>query len=141
LIDAQKAHVNNNKKLESFYYHMLSHCIQMRDQYFKSNNKNMMDSTIFEDFIIDCIGEEMTSDKEMRLRIESRKKKKKPLVHRYIPVDAIVDNPPKYIFNNTSGNRVNNTKNLKLADNFKGDEDDIDESSDTDTTELDKQKE
>jgi Mimiviridae putative poly(A) polymerase catalytic subunit len=139
LIDAQKARVNNNNQLEKFYYHMLSHCIQMRDYYFKTKNKNMMDDTIFEDFIINCIGEEMTMEKEKRLRIEKRKRQKKPLVHRYTPADNFVEKPPKFIFNNSSGNKVNNPKNLRLADDVK-DEDDIDETSDTDTSDTDSQK-
>jgi hypothetical protein len=118
--------------MEKFYYQVLSHCTQMRNQYLKVFNKNFLDDTIFKEFIITCVGEEITTEKSMRLRIESRKIKKKPIVHRYNPEDKYQEEPPKYIFGNSSGNKVNNPKNLKLSDKINTDDDDDNEDNNED---------
>jgi hypothetical protein len=117
LIGAQRARVNNDNQLEKDSYHVLSHCIQMRHEYFVKYQANYLLNTPFKDFVTNCIGEEVTSDKKMRIRIDRRKQQKKPLVHRYIPADEIKESPPKFIYNNTSGNKIVNPRNCRLCEN------------------------
>lgn len=129
LINAQKSRVGNKSNLERFYYHMVSHCIQMRNEFLTTTRRNFLDDTPFKDFVINCIGDEITADKQMRMRIESRKQKKKPLVHRYIPADELKEEPPKYIFSNSSGNKINNDRNLQLSEQVQDEEETEDRSS------------
>jgi len=117
LINAQQQHINKNIELKNLYFQMFSHCIQMRNEYLAKKKKNFLDETIFREFILDCVGEEITAEKEFRIRIEHRKQKKKPLIFRYNPSDAYIETPPKYIFSNSSGNTVNNPRDLKLYNN------------------------
>lgn len=134
LIDAQRARVNNNNQLERFSYHVLSHFIQMRQEYFTKYKTNYLANTPFKDFVVNCIGEEVTSDKKMRIRIDKRKKQKKPLVHRYTPADEIKESPPKFIYNNTSGNKISKPRNCKLKEK---DEDEEIVDNDEDQNSLD----
>ncbi|ATZ80711.1 poly(A) polymerase catalytic subunit [Bodo saltans virus] len=123
-INAQRARVNENVQTEKLYYHMASHLINMRNEYLKKIKKTFLDNTIFADFTLDCIGEEITSEKAKRMKIAKRKAKKKPIIYRYTPADEYRESTPKYIYSNTSGNKIVNTKNLLLGNNVKNDDDD-----------------
>jgi hypothetical protein len=115
LIDAQKMRVNSEKEKEKFFYNVVSYCIRARLKYFTSYKKNFLDNSIFKEFTTTCIGNEISSEKQMLLRIENRKKSKKPLVYRYVPAEKYQEVPPTFIFHNTSGNVINNVKNLQLT--------------------------
>lgn len=115
LISAQRARTLENNEQEKFYYHMASKLIQIKNDYFEKNNKNFLDNTIFQHFVIDCIGEELTTEKINRLKIEKRKKQGMPAILRYVPQDKFREGPNnKFIFLNTSGNEINNPNNLKI---------------------------
>jgi len=116
LINAQRERVIENRIGEKFWYIALSHCIQMRNDYFVKYKKTFLDDTIFREFILRCIGEEIGAKKSKKLRIEKRKLQKKPLVWRYIPSEKYIETPPKFIFNNLSGNEIKNPHNLHLSD-------------------------
>jgi Mimiviridae putative poly(A) polymerase catalytic subunit len=115
LINTQKARVNENDEMEKYYYHMSSSLIQIKNNYFAKNEQNFLDDTIFKDFILDCIGEEMTMDELFRAKLEKRKEKKMPSVLRYVPAESYKEGPKsKFIFLNSSGNEINNPNNLKI---------------------------
>jgi hypothetical protein len=119
LISAQRARVQDpleNNELETFYYHMASKLIQTKNDYFEKNNKNFLSNTIFQHFIIDCIGEELTTEQINRLKIEKRKKQGMPTILQYVPQDKFLEEPNnKFIFLNTSGNEINNPNNTRLC--------------------------
>jgi ASC-1-like (ASCH) protein len=122
LTDAIKRRVNEDKEMEKIYYHVVSHCIQTRNKYFNLYKKTFLDDSIFKEFIITCIGDSITPEKERMLLIEKRKKNKEPLIYRYDPKDE--KDPPKFSgFKNTSGNKISNPKNLKLSEANKNNED------------------
>lgn len=129
LIDAIKQRVNGDKNMEKFYYHVVSHCIQTRNLYLKTTGKTFLDDGIFREFVITCLGDSITPEKERMLLIEKRKKNKEPLVYRYDPKDGEKEAPKFSGFKNTSGNKISNPKNLKLSDVL-SDSDDNDNSDD-----------
>jgi ASC-1-like (ASCH) protein len=129
-INAQRARVNENQNTEKLFYNAASHLIHVRNEYLKKIKKTFLDETIFADFTLACIGEEITSEKAKRLKVAKRKAKKKPIIYRYIPADEYRETTPKYIYGNTSGNKIlnSNTKKLKLGkDSIDDEETDIEE--------------
>jgi hypothetical protein len=123
LINAQRARVNKNDVMKDESYRALSHSIQMRNIFFAKEKCNFLSDTPFRDFVMETVGEEITSDKLMRMRIEKRKIQKKPLVHRYVPSDEYREEVPVYIFSNSSGNKIINERHLQLIN--KNDTDEI----------------
>ncbi len=116
IISIMKARVQNNENEKGLYYAMTSHLIEMRKFYFTRNKKNMLDDTVFREFETKCIGTTMQPDRQKKMLIESRKKKNKRWTFSYDPSDGIKEPESNYLFANTSGNKINNPKNLKLAD-------------------------
>jgi len=94
-------------------YHniMISQLVSMRNAYLKANKKTMLDDTLFQSMVTTCIG--ATVDPQVEAH-EKRKKKKalgKAMMFKYIPVHKLEN---RWVFANTSGNVVNNPKNLKV---------------------------
>jgi hypothetical protein len=85
-----------------------------RNNYFKKNNKTIYDDTIFQEFVIECIGETIMPEKERKLLIQLRKKLGKPYVFRYEPGES--KHPKNYVFLNSSGNHIKKEINLKLTE-------------------------
>lgn len=99
--------VNDLKEICNYYNIMLSHLVEMRNYYFKKHKNGLFDNTIFEEFIIDCIG---YGEDPVRTANKIRMKKE---VFKYKPPGATnID----WQFANTSGNSIKNEKNLKLTD-------------------------
>jgi len=115
LINIIKYRVDKNKYMMDLYFEMASHLVSIRNNYLKENNKTMLDDSIFKDFIIDCVGETETPERERKKLIEKRKKQGKKYVFDYRP-DNILRDPESvnYIFSNSSGNMINNKKNKKF---------------------------
>ncbi|AYV78950.1 MAG: hypothetical protein Edafosvirus58_1, partial [Edafosvirus sp.] len=102
--------------LMNMYFAFCSHLIEMRNYYLEKNKKTIFDNTLFQEFVIDCIGKTMMPAHERQLLIEERKKKNKPYTFRYEPSDKNKDiSASNYVFANSSGNAINNPKNLKLS--------------------------
>ncbi|VVU94731.1 hypothetical protein CPAV1605_456 [seawater metagenome] len=100
----------NKIRFEEFNFKiMLSNLIYARDTYLERNNLTIVDKSPFMEFSIDCIGETIEQTRIQRLQIEERKKKKKPLVFRYEPTNK-EKKIPNYVFDNSSGNQVTNSK-------------------------------
>lgn len=94
---------------------MTSDLIQMRNFYLTKNKKSFMDESPFQAFTLDCIGSVVTLSEMMKKKIEKRKKEKKPYIWKYTPANGKQKpDDVNYIFSNTSGNIVNNIKNLKI---------------------------
>lgn len=126
LIDIVKARVNDEDK--DVYFTALSHIIAFRNKYLKDNKKTIFDKTIFEEFVIDCIGISLSNQMEKKLLIKHRKETGKRYIIRYDPSDKVIE-PYNYIFANSSGNIINKKSNLKIAnetENGTKDDEDID---------------
>jgi hypothetical protein len=95
-------------------FSMVSHIIELRNEYYKKENKNIFDETIFQDFIINCIGKPLDVYKEKKEKIEERKRNKMKYTFNYDPSTDKNKNREIYNFANSSGNKINNPKNLKL---------------------------
>jgi hypothetical protein len=99
-------------------YHgiMISNLIQMREYFFVSEKKTLLDDSLFQSFISECIGEGEDLMGKFKQEMKERKIKKRlgeklPQMFTYRPVKELKS---KWIFDNTSGNIINNPKNLKL---------------------------
>ena len=110
-----KYRVNDNNKEKDMYYSIVSNLIEARNYYFDKNNKNYLDDTIFREFVVNCVGETIQPDRQRRLLIESRKKQNKRYTFTYTPSDEVREPDSNYVFSNSSGNKINNPKNLKLS--------------------------
>lgn len=117
LIVIMRARTNDDNDTKTLYHTFISHIIDARSYYLTKNKKTIFDDTPFKDFVINCIGESITPELERKLTIEHRKKKGKKLTFSYDPSTDYQGNPDNnYVFSNTSGNKINVSKNLKLAD-------------------------
>ncbi|ARF09262.1 hypothetical protein Catovirus_2_211 [Catovirus CTV1] len=116
LMTSMKAKTDNDNNTKSLYYTFISHLLEMRKYYFEKTGKNMLSGSIFKDFVLECKGYAVTPEKERALLIESRKKKKQRPQFAYDPSDGKIDSEINYVFANSSGNPINNPKNLKLVE-------------------------
>ena len=112
LIMIQYHRVNNDNDSKELNYTLASHFIHMRNFFFDTHDNTILDDTLFQDMVIQCVGEPTDPGKERRLRIESRLEQKKQATFNYNP-----EKPRKSLYNfaNSSGNPIRNSKNLKLA--------------------------
>ncbi|AYV84245.1 MAG: hypothetical protein Hyperionvirus20_23 [Hyperionvirus sp.] len=114
LITVFKARVDQDKNLKDLYYTFLSHLMEMRNYFFNSHKKTIYDNTPFKEFVMDCTGVPITPDQERQLLFEYRKKHKK-YTFKYEPSEDGKPTDLNFIFANSSGNPINNNKNLKLT--------------------------
>lgn len=123
IISLMKARTIDDNKEKSLYYQVVRNLIDMRNFYFEEHKKNFLDDTHFKEFVVKCIGETIQPDRQRRLLIESRKKKNKRYTFTYEP-DNGVKEPASihYEFANSSGNAINNPKNLRLSEKFHEDD-------------------
>lgn len=110
--------VNRNNQEYQYHNIMNSHLVEIRNYFFRNNkNKTMLDDTIFQEFIPECIG--LTIDPLRESLLVRRKKfmeKKGPAVFRYKPETDYEENPTtNYSFPNSSGNPIRNPNNLRLT--------------------------
>ena len=117
LIILVKVRVDDDNDWNDTLYKMINGYVHFRNYYLKKKNKTLYDETIFQGFVLECIGETMAPDREMRLVRKARKKLGKPMVFRYSPGEN--KKPGKYIFLNSSGNKINKDVYLKLTDKNK----------------------
>lgn len=115
LITVMKARVDDDRNTKHIYYTLISNIVESRNYYMAKNKKTIFDDTIFKEFVIPCIGVPITPENERKLIIESRKKLNKKYMFLYDPAENIKE-AVNYVFANSSGNPINNAKNLKLTD-------------------------
>lgn len=107
--------VNDEKDKYQYRNIMTSHLIEMRNYFFKNSKKTFLDDTLFQQFIVECIGETISPARESRLCVKEKIKKGKRAIWSYRPeTDGIKDVESNFIFMNTSGNIINNINNLKI---------------------------
>lgn len=130
LINMIRARTNDNEKNKQMYYSMIAVLINARNYYLESNNLSILDDTVFKDFVVYCMGDTKPPERERQEKIKQRKLKNKPYVFRYNPDDGIREATNNYVFSNSSGNPINNPKNLKLTGQIKSEYEDEDEDID-----------
>lgn len=103
----------------------------MKNSYLKNTGKTIFDESIFQEFIVRCVGETNTPAMEKTLRVDKKRKSGKKYSYKYEPeMDMNKTNEKFYKFKNSSGNEIRNTKNYKI--NLSGITNDNDE-DDNDT--------
>jgi hypothetical protein len=115
MVNGLYAKVNNEGEKYNYHNIMTSHLIEIRNHYLDKNKKTLMDNTLFQEFVPDCIGKVMYQERELRIEREKKYKSGKLVVFRYNPSEDKKDTVSTYRFANTSGNKISNVKNLKLT--------------------------
>ena len=116
LTTAIKGRVDNDEDETELNYTLIYHLIEIRNYYLEKYNKTIFDDTIFKEFVINCIGFTITPEKQRDLIIKERKKNRQRMVIRFEPNEGDKHIEP-FNFSNSSGNQINNIKNLKLGKN------------------------
>jgi len=101
--------INRNKIDTDNYLIMINKLIITKNKYLDMKDKTVLDKTPFEDFIVNCNGIALDPIRHSRLEMEKNKKYN----FKYKPSNKKI-NIPNIIFENTSGNKIINTKNLIL---------------------------
>jgi hypothetical protein len=117
LIILVKVRVDDDNDWNDTLYKLINGYVLFRNYYLEKKKLTIYDESIFQGFVVDCIGESISPDREIRLIMKARKKLGKPLKYRYQPENE--KTPGKYIFLNSSGNPINKESNLKLIENNK----------------------
>lgn len=141
LINIMRARSNNDNYTKNLYYTMISHIIEMKNYFFEKTKKNIMDKTLFQEFILVCIGNMMTPQMEKQERIYRKIQAGKKYTFSYNPEnekDRDREVPINYAFKNSSGNLIHNKKNLKI--NLDKLHDNADINSEEDVEDIDNNK-
>jgi hypothetical protein len=109
-----RARSNKLKQKELLYRTICSHLLIMRQHYYKINkNKTLFDDTAFQEFVVKCIGHMSGLFRLKRDRVQHNITTKKKYPFKYIPSEK-KQLPQKYIFPNSSGNKIRKHQNLKV---------------------------
>lgn len=111
MINAFKMKVNEDQEKRLYHNTMISHLIEMRNNYFKITKKNMLDESLFQSLSTSCIGKTHDPLLEAKKKRKMKKEQGKNAIFMYKPIKKL---STKWIFKNTSGNEINNPKNLKI---------------------------
>jgi hypothetical protein len=117
LINIMKARADNDQNTKNLYYCMISHIIEMQNYYFAKTKKTILDDTLFQEFVLRCSGSTLSPQMEKQLRIERKRKAGKKYAWSYNPENAKDrENHDVYVFKNSSGNPIQNKKNMKIQE-------------------------
>lgn len=113
LIKFHKAFADKDKNNQILYDEIMANMLISRDKFLDSNNKTILDNTIFEDLKINCLGDPISPMRKFMYSRRDRKLLPRSAIHPYDPEER-KDNYPTdiYYFNNYSGNIINNSKDL-----------------------------
>ena len=103
--------INKNYQESNNSLNLFLNLNKAKDEYLISHNKTVIDNSPFQEFKLNCIGETIKLDRLERLEIIEKRKKGLQIKFRYEPTG----NPgkvPEYMFKNSSGNQVINSKFL-----------------------------
>jgi hypothetical protein len=117
LIILVKIRIDNDNDWNDILYKYINGLVVFRNYYLKKHNKTIYDDTIFEEFVVECVGETIMPERERFLSIQLKKKLGKPYIFRYDPGES--KKPNNYVFLNSSGNHINKEINLKLIEKNK----------------------
>lgn len=136
LVNIMKARTDGNHNTKNIYYTLISHMIELKNNYLEKTGKTIFDNSLFQEFVTTCMGIALTAQMEKAVRVEKKIKAGKKYSWRYNPsLDKDKEDKFRYIFKNSSGNEIKNIKNRKisLTNNIETDDDIIvDEEEDHD---------
>jgi hypothetical protein len=116
LCNAFKYRVLRDNKKYQFYNIMTSHLVEMRNYYMDKSGKQLLDDSLFQEFVTNCIGDTMNPLREKRLERKMKYLQKKfPIVWNYDPSQDRDNKSRVYRFPNSSGNSINNEKNYRIV--------------------------
>lgn len=113
-IFTQYARANKDNDRYQFYNIMTSHLVEMRNYFHEKQKTTIFDKTIFQEFIIDCVGETVNLRAEVRIDRDRRKKMGKAPIFAYRPETGVQEPKTTYKFPNSSGNPIRNVHNLRI---------------------------
>lgn len=145
LINVMRARTNSDANTKNLYYTLISHMIELKNYYFAKTNKNIFDDSLFQEFVLRCVGETTTPQMEKQIRMDKKIKAGKKYSQSYHPEnERDRNNDFKLEFKNSSGNAINNPRNMKihLTENYTSDEDvdNIDEEAETQNQDNDNEE-
>ncbi len=105
-----KQRVMRDQLKKRYHDTIISNLITLRQEYLKKNKLTLLDNSVFQSFIIPCVGKALDPIMEAKKQKEL-KKEKQSTIFMYKPIREI---KTKWIFANTSGNEIHNPKNFKL---------------------------
>lgn len=119
LINKFRSHLDKNKHMYFNYGIAISNLIKARDIYLTDNNLGIINKSIFGEFKISCVGSTISFLRSGILRKIKRKESGKFREFTYTPEsffkkseeDQAKFDPAKFLFKNTSGNKIYNVKN------------------------------
>lgn len=114
LIILLKVRIDDDNEWNDIIYRLINGYETFNKYYLKNHKITMYDESIFERFVVECIGETIDPNKERRLLMQARKKLGKPLTFRYEPPTS--KKSTSYVFLNSSGNTIKREINLKLLE-------------------------
>ena len=117
LIMLVKVRVDDDNDWNDILYKYINAIVAFRNYFLEKHKITIFDESIFQSFVIDCIGEIVLPERESRILGEVRRKKGKPVKYIYNPEKSKLQG--NYVFLNSSGNIINNKKNLKLIESNK----------------------
>jgi hypothetical protein len=101
--------INRNSLESNNYLNLFLNFNKAKNYYLTKHNITVIDNSPFQEFKLNCIGKSIKLDRLDRLEMIEKKKKGLPLKFRYDPIDK-PGKVPEYIFKNSSGNQVINSK-------------------------------
>ena len=129
--------VNDDMKNKNLVHTTISNLYDIRNYYLQSREKKILDDSPFKEFVIECIGETKTLQRERQIEIDRRRKNKEPISFSYVPTEESASQPVEqttYRFANSSGNMITNDSKMLLFHNKSSDEDDVEEIQSSDET-------
>lgn len=115
LIILVKVRVDDDNDWNDTLYKLINGYVLFRKYYLQKKKISVYDESIFQGFVVECMGESIPPDREARLVMKARRKLGKPIKWRYEPSETSKKSG-KYIFLNSSGNEISNKKNLRLTE-------------------------
>lgn len=112
LILYHQSFADKNNLLQDKQEYIINNLIKARNIYLTNSNKTILDNTIFQDFKSDCLGETIDFMRKYQLKIKN-KKFSKSFIPPYDPDnEKFILSGADYKFDNTSGNIINNPKDM-----------------------------
>lgn len=106
------AYVNRNIQMQNYYDNLLYDLLEQRDSYLTSNDKTILDVSIYQDFKAICLGEPISPMRKFFISRRDRRLLTKSAIQPYDPESEQEYDLSKYSFPNCSGNIINNPKDM-----------------------------
>jgi hypothetical protein len=109
-----KIRVDDDNDWNDIIYKYINGIVLFRNYFLSKHKLTIYDPSIFQGFVIECIGQTIQPEREKRLQMDAKRKKGKPVLFRYDP--SVSKTPPKFIFANSSGNPIIKDAYLQLLE-------------------------